>query len=218
GVFIRSLATRGWTGGLARAAIGAVHVLDALGKDIILVETVGAGQVEVDFAAAADTSIIVLNPGAGDDIQTLKAGILEAADIFVINKADRDGADRLKADLEAMLAMKERPATVWHPPVILTESINGRGTEELGEAIERHREYLQTSGGIEERRQERTRLELLETAEGTWKASLNQLAGSELFASLVEDIRAGRTNPRRAARELVNRLAEELGKRDADSP
>lgn len=214
GVFIRSLATRGWAGGLTRAAIGAVRVLDALGQDIILVETVGAGQVEVDIAAVADTTIVVLNPGAGDDIQTLKAGILEAADIFVINKADRDGADLLKADLQAMLAMKEHPATDWCPPVILTEAVNGRGMDELGKAIEHHRRYLQTSGGIEECRRERARLELLETAEGAWKASLAQLAGSDFFNSLVEGIKAGRTNPRRAARDLMNKLAGELGKRD----
>ncbi|MFC2069515.1 methylmalonyl Co-A mutase-associated GTPase MeaB, partial [Chloroflexota bacterium] len=106
GVFIRSLATRGWVGGLAKAAIGMVHVMDAMGKDIIIVETVGSGQAEVDIARVADTSIIVLTPGMGDEIQMMKAGILEAANILVINKADRDGADNLKRELETMLEMR----------------------------------------------------------------------------------------------------------------
>ena len=118
-VFIRSLATRGWVGGLAKAALGAVHVMDAMGKDIILVETVGSGQVELDIVKAADTTLLVLAPGAGDEIQTMKAGILESADVIAINKADNEGADRLKADLEAMLAMKtqdsQRLAAAYNP-------------------------------------------------------------------------------------------------------
>jgi LAO/AO transport system kinase len=119
-VFIRSLATRGWVGGLARAAIGAVHVMDAMGKDIVMVETVGSGQIEIDIVKAADTTLVVLTPGSGDEIQTMKAGILEAADILVVNKADTEGADRLKADLESMLALKDSRPDEWRSPVVLS--------------------------------------------------------------------------------------------------
>ena len=134
-VFIRSLATRGWVGGLAKAAIGAVHVMDAMGKDIILVETVGSGQVELDIVKAADTTLLVMAPGAGDEIQTMKAGIMESADVIAVNKADKEGADRLKTDLAAMLEMKARRPGDWLPPVVLTEAINDKGTDELASML-----------------------------------------------------------------------------------
>lgn len=165
-VFIRSLATRGWVGGLARAAIGAIHIMDALGRDIILVETVGSGQIEIDIVRASDTTLVVLAPGAGDEIQTMKAGILEAADIIVVNKADREGADRLRADLEAMLALKASRPGEWQTPVVLTEAINDKGTEELAGAITGHRDFLVRGGGMAGRKRERARLELLEAVEG----------------------------------------------------
>ncbi len=210
-VFIRSLATRGWVGGLARAAIGAIHVMDAMGRCIIMVETVGSGQIEIDIVGAADTTLVVLTPGAGDEIQTMKAGILEAADILVVNKADTGGADRLKADLEAMLMTKDGRPGGWRPSIILTEAINDKGTGELAEAILKHRELLKTSGEMSRRRRERVKLELLEAVEGLFRDSLQRLDGGYL-EKLVDNVLQGRTNPRRAALELAGHLAGDLDK------
>ncbi len=211
-VFIRSLATRGWAGGLARAAVGAIHVMDALGKDIILVETVGSGQVEIDIIKAADTTMVILTPGSGDEIQTMKAGILEAADILVVNKADTEGADRLKANLEAMLALKERKPGEWQPPVIMAEAINDKGTEELATAISNHRDFLIKSGGMVGRKRKRARLELLETVEGYVKDVIYRLDNGDYLEALVDDLLKGSKNPRRAARDLAGRLIRELDK------
>jgi LAO/AO transport system kinase len=205
-VFIRSLATRGWVGGLAKAAIGAVHVMDAMGKDIVIVETVGSGQVEIDIVKAADTTLLVLTPGAGDEIQTMKAGILESADILAINKADKEGADRLKTDLEMMLSMKARPSGEWLPPIVLTEAVNNKGTDELVAQILKHREYLRQSGGITKRRRERARLELLETVESAIKNMVRGLDGGALLEKLVDEIQKGKTNPQQAAKEILNQV------------
>jgi LAO/AO transport system kinase len=210
-VFIRSLATRGWIGGLAKATISAIHVMDAMGKDVILVETVGSGQIEVDIVKAADTTIIVLTPGAGDEIQVMKAGILEAVDVFVINKADREGADHLKMNLEAMLMMKTRHPDEWQPVIVMTEAIHDKGTEELAEAIFRHREYLVDSGELPKRQRERARLELLEAVEGFVKEFIHQIDDGNYLEKLVDDLLQGRTNPQRAALEITNRLASDLG-------
>jgi LAO/AO transport system kinase len=210
-VFIRSLATRGWIGGLAKATISAIHVMDAMGKDVILVETVGSGQIEVDIVKAADTTIIVLTPGAGDEIQVMKAGILEAVDVFVINKADREGADHLKMNLEAMLMMKTRHPDEWQPVIVMTEAIHDKGTEELAEAIFRHREYLVDSGELPKRQRERARLELLEAVEGFVKEFIHQIDNGNYLEKLVDDLLQGRTNPQRAALEITNRLASDLG-------
>jgi LAO/AO transport system kinase len=209
-VFIRSLATRGWVGGLARATIAAIHVMDAMGKDVILVETVGSGQIEIDIVKAADTTLIVLTPGAGDEIQMMKAGILEAVDVFVINKADKDGADGLKMDLEAMLMMKPRKPDEWSPGIVLTEAIHDKGTEELAEEILRHREFLVPSGTLRKRQRERTRLELLETVEGFIKDLINQIDNGDYLEKLVDDLLQGRTNPRSAAREITRRLTDDF--------
>jgi LAO/AO transport system kinase len=211
-VFIRSLATRGWAGGLAKAAIGAVHVMDAMGKDIILVETVGSGQVEIDIVKAADTTLLVLAPGAGDEIQTMKAGILESADIIAVNKADKEGADRLKADLESMLAMKSRRTGEWLPPIVLTEAINNKGTDGLGAAITNHREHLKSSGELPARRRERAKLELLESVEGLIKDIIHNFDGGGYLEKMADDMQTGRINPPRAAREITERLAGELDK------
>jgi LAO/AO transport system kinase len=211
GVFIRSLATRGWVGGLAKATIGAVHVMDAMGKDIILVETVGSGQIEIDIVKAADTTMVVLTPGAGDDIQMMKAGILEAVDIFVINKADKEGAERLKMELELILGMKERRPEEWRPAITLTEAINEKGTEELAAEIERHREFLVATGELPKRQRERTKLELLETVEGFIKDFLHQADDGDYLEKMVDDLIEGKTSPHRAALEITSRLASDLG-------
>src|SRR3989475_2311243 len=150
GVFIRSMATRGHLGGMALAAPEALRVLDASGKDLILVETVGVGQAEVEVATATDTTLVVVAPGWGDAVQASKAGILEIADIFVVNKADKDGADDAVRDLRNMLRMG--PKSDWTPPIVRTSTVTGDGAEELWEAIERHHEYGTRSGELERRR------------------------------------------------------------------
>lgn len=211
GVFIRSLATRGWAG-LARAAIGVIHVMDAMGKDIILVETVGSGQIEIDIVKAADTTLLVLAPGSGDEIQTMKAGILEVADIIAINKTDKEGADLLKADLDLMLKMKSGRLGEWPTPIVMTEAINDKGTGELAEAILRYREFLVNSGGMPGRRRERVKLELVEAVESMVRDFINQLDGGDYLEKTVDEIQKGKTSPRQAAREISQRLAGELDK------
>ncbi len=150
GVFIRSMATRGHLGGLSLATLEAVRVLDATGWPWVLVETVGVGQVEVEVAGAADTTVVVVNPGWGDAVQANKAGLLEIADVFVINKADRPGADETRRDLERMLDLTG--ADGWRPPVVATAATTGEGVEELWAAIDAHRRHLDDSGELEQRR------------------------------------------------------------------
>ena len=211
-VFIRSLATRGWAGGMAKAALGAIHVVDAMGKDIIFVETVGSGQVELDIVKAADTTLLVLTTGAGDEIQVMKAGILESADVIAINKADKEGADRLKADLESMLTLKTRRPQEWLPPVVLTEAINNKGTEKLAESIEKHRDYLVSSGEMQNRRRERVKLELQAAVEGHIKDLISQLDGGDYLEKLVDDMQRGKTNPLKASLEIINRFTVKITK------
>ncbi|MCB0317586.1 MAG: methylmalonyl Co-A mutase-associated GTPase MeaB [Bdellovibrionales bacterium] len=145
GIFIRSMATRGSLGGLSGATVDAVHILDAAGFDVILIETVGVGQAEVDIIRTADTSVVVLVPGMGDSVQAIKAGILEIADLFVINKADRDGVDLLHKDLRILLSLAEYTEKDWKPPLIRTIATQGTGREELVNDILAHQKWLSTS-------------------------------------------------------------------------
>jgi len=160
GVFIRSMATRGQLGGLARATSEAAMVLDAAGKDVVLIETVGVGQDEVDIVRTSDVSVLTVVPGAGDDVQALKAGIMEIADIFVVNKADREGADRTAAGIEGMLNLKTYEPGQWRPPVLLTEATAGKGVAELAAAIDRFR--AATLDAARERRRVRASFRLRE--------------------------------------------------------
>jgi LAO/AO transport system kinase len=153
GVFIRSMATRGHLGGMALAAPEAIRILDASGKDVVIVETVGVGQAEVDVAAATDTTLVVVAPGWGDAVQVAKAGILEIADVFVVNKADREGADQAVRDLEQMLRLGPEPW--WRVPVVATAAAEGTGVDELWATAESHREALRSSGRLERGRRER---------------------------------------------------------------
>ncbi|MBA7495152.1 Fused isobutyryl-CoA mutase [subsurface metagenome] len=202
-VFIRSLAARGWKGGLSKATVNTIHVMDAMGKDIIFVEAVGSGQGEVDIARVADTSIIILTPGMGDEIQMMKAGILEVADIFVINKADREGADNLRTGLEVMLEMKTHLPDEWKPGIILTEAVSDIGTEQLVEEILRHREFLTSSGELEKRRRERAKLELTMAVESSLKNYIERM-DKDYFEKLVDDLVHRKTNPRSAASKIIN--------------
>jgi LAO/AO transport system kinase len=208
GVFIRSLATRGWAGGLAKAAVGAIRVMDAMGQDVVLVETVGSGQVEIDIVKAADTTLLVLAPGTGDEIQTMKAGIIESADIIAINKADMEGADRLKSDIEAMLEMKSRPVKEWRPPVVLTEAVNNKGTDKLEATLAKHRGYLESGSALAGRRKERAKLELMDAVEGQIKDLVFRQNGKYL-EKVVDNIYRGKTTPQRAAADIISRFIKE---------
>ncbi len=208
-VFIRSSATRGWGGGLSRTTISMIHVMDAMSKDIILVETVGTGQAEIDITRVADTAIIILTPGMGDEIQMMKAGIMEAADIFVINKADREGADNLKIGLEAMLEMKVYPANEWKPSIVLTEAIYDKGIEELVAALFRHKEFLVSSGELEMRRKQRAKLELIKAIESSLKDYVyQQIEKGGYFEKLVDDLAQKKTDPHSAALKIINRFSK----------
>lgn len=211
GVFIRSLATRGWAGGLSKVTMNTIHVMDAMGKDIILVETVGSGQAEIDIARVADTVILVLTPGMGDEIQMMKAGILEATDIFVINKADREGADNLKRGLEVMLGMKDYLPCEWQPGIFLIEAISDKGTEELADEILRHREFLISSGEIEKCQKERARLELMAAIEGSLKNYVYQsIDKGDYLEKLIDSLVHRKTNPHAAAQEIIERFSKQL--------
>src|SRR3954470_373684 len=166
GVYIRSMASRGHLGGLAWSTPQALRVLDAAGCDVVVIETVGVGQSEVDIAGLADTTLVLLAPGAGDGIQAAKAGILEIGDIYVVNKSDRDGADQLRRDLRNMIALGERPEGAWKPPIVKTVAHRGEGVDEVVQEIGKHFAWLAQSGQLERRRTRRVRDEI-ETIAGT---------------------------------------------------
>ena len=208
GVFIRSLATRGHFGGLTQSTRAAIDVLDAMGKDYILVETVGVGQDEVDVMKTSHTTVIVVIPGMGDDIQAIKAGILEVGDIFVVNKSDRDGADKTRSDLELMLNMDREKYTEnqWKPPILKTEAAFDKGVSELLDEIEKHKKHLLTSEGERYggRQRERVRDELAEMVRNRLlQRVLQGLLESGAFEKAVDAIMAGNVDPYTACDELV---------------
>lgn len=208
GVFIRSLATRGHFGGLTQSTRSAIDVLDAMGKDYILVETVGVGQDEVDVVRSAHTTVIVVVPGMGDDIQAIKAGILEVGDIFVINKADREGTDKTLSDLRLMIEMDQKKYDEggWKPPILKVEAVFDKGVAEFIDEIDRHARYLVDSGiGLHFRsNQERVRQELAEMVKGRLiEEVLNTLTDTGDFDRAVESITEGNTDPYTACDQLV---------------
>ena len=204
GVFIRSMATRGHLGGLARATAEAAMVLDAAGRDVVLIETVGVGQDEVDIVRTADVSIVVLVPGAGDEVQALKAGIMEIADIFVVNKADREGADRTAASIEAMLSLDSFGDGRWRPPIVKTEATTGKGVAELVETIERFRVHTAATRG--ERRRARAEFRVRELLAHRFVRHVEQhvLAAGELDR-MLDAIAARETDPYTVAEGIVSR-------------
>ncbi|WP_337995421.1 methylmalonyl Co-A mutase-associated GTPase MeaB [Oleispirillum naphthae] len=203
GVFIRSMASRGSLGGLARHAADAAALMDAAGMGVVLVETVGVGQSEVDIARAADTTVVVLVPGQGDGVQAIKAGILEIADIFAINKADRDGVPQLEAELNAVLDLAERrPA--WRPPVLRTVAKTGDGVAELAENIVRHLAHLRESGGLESRRLARAEAELLaRLEEGLRRRVVAAALPPERLAALAARVVRREADPYTLTAELL---------------
>jgi LAO/AO transport system kinase len=202
-VFIRSMATRGHLGGLAQATPQALRILDAAGFDLILIETVGVGQAEVEIASLADTVLVVVAPGLGDSIQAAKAGILEIADVFAVNKSDRPGAQEVVRDLRTMLAMAGYGPDDWKPPLVATSAASGEGIEDLASAIDRHREWLAASGRLLARRQARTRAEISAIALGELRQRAGRLTGASRLDELAERVCAGKLDPYSAADELI---------------
>jgi LAO/AO transport system kinase len=204
GVFIRSMATRGHLGGLARATGEAALVLDAAGKDIVLIETVGVGQDEVDIVRTADVSIVTLVPGTGDEVQALKAGIMEIADIFVVNKADREGADRTVASIEAMLSLENFAGGKWRPPIVKTEATTGKGVADLVDAIERFRAHTAAVQG--ERRRARAEWRVRELLGHRFLQDVHArvLAAGE-FEQLLDRIAARETDPYSVVDDIMRR-------------
>ncbi|WP_297091376.1 methylmalonyl Co-A mutase-associated GTPase MeaB [Thermococcus sp.] len=210
GVFIRSMATRGSLGGLAKATNDAIKVLDAYGCDVIFVETVGVGQIEIDIVKTADTVVLVTVPGLGDDVQAIKAGLMEIADVFVINKADKEGADATYFELNLMLDLeKERwEKRGWRPPIVETVATTMRGIRELWAAVKEHHEFLERSGEIERKRKFRAEEEVKTIVSGRIARAISERLDEEEVAALIEKIVRREMDPYSAA-DLV--LEKALG-------
>ena len=205
GVFIRSMASRGHLGGLSWATPQALRVLSAAGCDVVLVETVGVGQAEVQVASLADTTLVLLAPGMGDGIQAAKAGILEVADVFVVNKADRDGADSVVRDLRTMLSLGDRRTDDgWRVPIVKTSAAQGEGIDEVVDEVERHGAWLAASGRLDARRRARAADEVEAIALASLRARMGDLRGGDLLEGLAGRVVAGDVDPYTAADELVS--------------
>jgi LAO/AO transport system kinase len=206
GVFIRSMATRGFLGGLARATNDVVDILDASGFDLVLVETVGVGQDEVEVMRTVQTNMVVLVPGMGDDIQAIKAGIMEIGDIFVVNKADRPGADKTVTEVTMMMSLVEEHGD-WVPPIVKTVASRNSGIEELDEAIVKHFDYIATSGELDRRNRERVRIRIeTQVKERFMERLIGGSMGREAYEQLLEDVLQKRNNPHDAAESVLGRV------------
>lgn len=209
GVYIRSMATRGHLGGLAWAAPQAIRVLDAAGCDVVLVETVGVGQSEVEIAAQADTSVVLLAPGMGDGIQAAKAGILEIGDVYVVNKADRDGADATVRELNHMLGLGEaRKPGDWRPPVVKSVAARGEGVEDVLAALDKHHGWMTERGVLAERRAARAAKEIETIAVTALRERMGGLRGGKRLEALAGRVVEGSLDPYAAADELVEGVTE----------
>ncbi len=211
GVFIRSMATRKGSGGLPRMVRGAVRLLDASGKDVVMVETAGVGQTELGIMGVADTVVVVVVPEAGDSIQTLKAGLMEIADIYVVNKADRDGANQMVIAINSMLKMGLAP-TEWTPPVLATQAHKNEGVPELHSAIQRHRKHLEGTSRLERRREERRGEEFMGTVEEEIGRRLKELVATDpSLKAVFEDVKRGEREPYSSAISLLEGSSSLLG-------
>ena len=208
-VFIRSMASRGHLGGLSWSTPQALRVLDAAGCEVVLVETVGVGQAEVEVASLADTTVVLVAPGMGDAIQAAKAGILEVADVFVVNKADRDGADATARDLRHMLSLGERrEAGGWQPLIVKTVASTGEGIDDLVAALDAHQEWLMTSGRLDAKRRVRAAEEIEVLAVTALRSRMGDLRGGSLLDELAGKVVAGELDPYAAADRLVDAVRE----------
>ena len=213
GVFIRSMATRGHLGGLSLATPEAIRLLDAVGHQLVLIETVGVGQVEVEVAGKADTTVVVVTPGWGDSVQANKAGLMEVADVFVINKADRTGADETRRDLEQMLELSgafdgHDDAHSWRPPIASTVATTGDGVAEVWDAIAAHRQHAEASGLLERRRSRRIREELSEIVARRLEQQARALCGDDRWNDLIASVVQRDVDPWTAADQMIGPLTE----------
>ncbi|HMI53448.1 MAG TPA: methylmalonyl Co-A mutase-associated GTPase MeaB [Candidatus Saccharimonadales bacterium] len=205
GMFIRSMATRGFLGGLARATAEVALLLDAAGKRQVLIETVGVGQDEIDIVRLADCVIVVMVPGMGDDIQNMKAGLMEIADIFVLNKSDREGADRLEQQLRAMLSLV-MPRDGWHPPVVRTVATENKGIDALAEVVEKFRRHFESSGERKRKHVEHWKKRLVELLESRLlERVLGGVGGERRLAELAEAVAERKIDPFAAVSEILNK-------------
>ena len=204
GVFIRSMGTRGHLGGLSQATQAAVKILDALSKDIIFIETVGVGQAEVDIVKVADTVVLITMPGMGDDIQIIKAGIMEIGDIFVVNKADKEGCERLVTEIEMMLDLNQNGR--WRPPVLKTIATNGIGIQELWQEINHHIECIKESGELEKRRRESVKKEIFDLIQEKWKEILSNSISNGFLDEIVTKVVKRDEDPYTAVKKLSDIL------------
>ncbi len=212
GVFIRSMATRGHLGGLARATADAAVVLAASGRDLVVIETVGVGQDEVEIAKTADISVVVLVPGMGDDVQALKAGVMEIADLFLVNKSDRDGADRTVADVESLLSLHEYHADEWRPPIVRTRATDGSGLDEVVSVIE---EFRSRSPLIEARRRSRASAQLHAVVVERLRQRAETMVPAEALEKLVTAIAARSLDPYSAAETILSGAVAHARRSDA---
>jgi LAO/AO transport system kinase len=210
GVFMRSMATRGVMGGLARSTLDVVLLLDAFGKDVIMVETVGVGQDEVEIARAADSTVVVGVPNLGDDIQAIKAGILEIADVLVVNKADLAGADRLVAELRSMLQLGTSRVD-WSPPIVQTVATEGTGVSELVDELSKHRTYLESTGSWRTRRAESARRQVRAIVEERVLRRLESVTAGEAWQARFASIAAREEDPYSVAEEVLSAVADRHG-------
>jgi LAO/AO transport system kinase len=203
GVFIRSMATRGHLGGLSRAVPQALRILDAAGFDVIMIETVGVGQAEVEIASLADSTLVIVAPGMGDSVQAAKAGILEIADIFVVNKGDRPGAQEAIRDLRTTVAMASYADGAWKPPIVATTAATGEGIDDLVNRLNAHAAWLDESGELERRRVARARDEISALAVAELRQRLGALPGESRLEKLAAEVASGQIDPYTAADELI---------------
>ena len=203
GVFIRSMATRGHLGGLSLAAPEAIRLLDAIGRLWVLVETVGVGQVEVEIAGKADTTVVVVNPGWGDSVQANKAGLMEIADVFVINKADRKGVDETRRDLEQMLDLSDLPHEAWRPPIVPTIGSTGEGVEALWDVVQQHRAHISSTGELDRRRRFRLREELREIVARRLEQKAREICTGDRWDQLQDGVIERSLDPWSAADEML---------------
>jgi LAO/AO transport system kinase len=208
GVFIRSMGARGHLGGLAVATFNTALLLDALGMDVILVETVGVGQSELEITGAADTTVVVIPPGLGDGVQAIKAGIMEIADIFVVNKADHPQADRTVADIRELLRMDPSPPD-WTPPIVRTVATQNQGVDELWQTISRHRQYLEQTGELRTRRKRRVEREIVELAEDRLREQvLHPKLATPEFETMIQQAAERKMDPYQVVERVVPRSGE----------
>jgi LAO/AO transport system kinase len=215
GVFIRSMATRGHLGGLARATVDAALVLDAAGKNVVAIETVGVGQDEVDIARTADISVVVLVPGMGDDVQALKAGVMEIADVFVVNKADREGADRAVAEIDALLGLHAYEVEEWRPPILRTQATTGQGLDDLIDAINRFRGQSAT---IALRRRQRVEAQLRAILAARLMRQIESRVPAVEMNTLVDRMAARTVDPYSAADEVLLAAGQQAARRGPRGP